>query len=314
MNVLITGGTGFIGKALCRALLERGDAVWVYSRRPETVKALCGDAVHALGDFMGLAELAFDAIVNLAGEPIADRPWTKRRREVLLDSRIKLTNQLIEALAGANQKPAVFISGSAVGYYGDTADESVDENYHADPETQAQDFAHQLCRQWEAAADGASSFTQRVCKVRIGIVMGKGGFLLPLLPLFRVGLGARLGNGQQYMSWISHRDMVRVLLHLIDNTAAEGVFNATAPVPVTNRTFTAQLAASLNRPALLFVPALLLRLLGDLSTLMLKGQRVVPKRLQASGFEFRDANLAGAFGELWGRQGQSKGAGRPANR
>jgi len=298
MNVLITGGTGFIGKALCRALTDRGDLVWVYSRQPEKVQALCGDSVRALVDLKQLGDVVLDAVVNLAGEPIADRPWTNRRRELLLGSRIQLTNQLIEALIGANQKPAVLISGSAIGYYGDTADESVDESFRPDAETQEQDFAHQLCRQWEAAADGAAQLATRVCKVRIGIVMGDGGFLTPLLPLFRFGLGARLGNGAQFMSWISHRDMVRVLVHLLDDPASEGVFNATAPVPVTNRNFTAQLAAALNRPAILFVPAPLLRLLGDLSTLMLKGQRVVPRRLQASGFEFRDANLASALEAL----------------
>jgi uncharacterized protein (TIGR01777 family) len=298
MNVLITGGTGFIGKALCRALTDRGDSVWVYSRRSEKVQALCGDAVHALVDLGELGDVTFDAVVNLAGEPIADRPWTKRRREVLLGSRIQLTDQLIESLISANQKLAVFISGSAVGYYGDTADESVDENFLPNVDTQEQDFAHQLCRQWEAAADGATQLATRICKVRIGIVMGEGGFLGPLMPLFRFGLGARLGDGAQFMSWISHRDMVRLLIHLLDDPSSEGIFNATAPVPVTNRAFTTQLAATLNRPAIFFVPAPLLRLLGDLSTLLLKGQRVVPTRLQASGFEFRDANLASALEEL----------------
>ena len=292
MNILLTGGTGYIGRELCRLLLARGDTLWVYSRRPERVPGLCGAGVHAVSDLSEVEQLNLDAVVNLAGESIAGGLWTDNRKQKLRDSRIALTETLCHHLSRCEQPPRVFISGSATGYYGEGGDTLLTEDSSVQ-----EDFAQQLCADWEAAAEPARDWGARLVLLRTGLVMGPdGGFLGPLMWPFRLGLGARLGSGQQWMSWIALSDMVRVIAFALDNADVTGPINAVAPAPVTNAGFTRTFASVLNRPAFLVTPAFALKLvLGELSTLLLTGQRAIPKRLQDYGFDFKHLHLESAL-------------------
>jgi uncharacterized protein (TIGR01777 family) len=292
MKVLITGGTGFVGSALCHNLVGRGDELTVLTRNVVTAQQRVGVPVTAV-ESAGDADLAsIDAVVNLAGLPIADRRWSDKRKQALYASRIGLTNQLLDALAEQKHRPRVLVSASAIGYYGDGGDSLLDEQSRPYPE-----FTHELCAAWEAAAMRAEGLGIRVCIIRIGLVMGpNGGMLKRLLPIFKMGAGGRLGSGQQWMSWVSLQDLVRIIVYLLDHDTLRGVFNATAPNPVRNNAFTEELAQVLKRPSMLPVPAPLLNLaLGEMSQLMLTGQRVIPKRLQQAGFEFGHSTLREAL-------------------
>lgn len=293
MNILLTGGTGFIGCPLGAALVAAGHDVTVLSRSPQSVRDKCGPRVRPLASLADWrADEHFDAVINLAGEPIVDAAWTPARRAKLRDSRIGLTRQLVEAIRSAQQKPAVLLSGSAIGVYGDAGDAILDESAPA-----ATDFAAQLCRDWELEARKAEGLGVRVCLLRTGLVLDpSGGLLGKMLLPFRLGMGARLGNGNQWMSWIALDDYIAAVLLLLENRQASGAFNMTAPQPVTNQQFTQTLARVLHRPALLAAPSRLLKLaLGERAPMLLGGQRVLPARLQESGFRFRHAELAGAL-------------------
>ena len=296
MHILITGGTGLIGRHLCQVLLAEGHELTVLSRNPDSVPSLCGAGVHAMA---GLEEwhpgLTFDAVINLAGEAIIDARWTAQRKQALLDSRAGLTENLVKRIAAARHKPGVLLSGSAVGYYGNRGDAVLDESAPA-----GEDFAARLCKAWEAAALGAEIYGARVCLLRTGLVLSRhGGLLGRMLSPFKLGLGARLGGGKQWMSWVHIEDYVAMLLNLLRDARASGPYNLTAPQPVTNAEFTAALAGALHRPAVFVVPAMILRsALGERACLMLEGQRVLPERLQSSGCRFSFANLADALQDL----------------
>ena len=296
MQILITGGTGFIGKTLCRRLSRSGHQLTVLSRQPpERVRHLCGDSVTPLPSLNELSpQTGFDAVVNLAGESIVAKRWTKARKKLLWDSRVGLTSELIDVIATAESKPGVMVSGSAVGYYGNRGDMVLDEDSDF-----SDDFGHRLCAAWEEQALRALDHGVRVCLLRTGLVIGKdGGFLRRMLPVFKLGLGGRIGDGRQWMSWIHLDDHVAMTEHLLDNSQLDGVFNATAPNPVTNREFTDCLARLLNRPAFFPVPASALKLvLGETAELLLGGQRVMPARLQRTQFRFRYESLQEALRE-----------------
>ncbi|MGR9099719.1 MAG: TIGR01777 family oxidoreductase [Gammaproteobacteria bacterium] len=293
MKILITGGTGFIGRALCKTLVRNGHDLTVLSRRPEKVAELCGESVKSIGSLDSLTSGdRFDAIINLAGEGIADARWTARRKQILRDSRIGITSRLVSYIETAEQKPGVLISGSAVGYYGDSGDaERFESSGFRD------DFGHRLCAEWEETARKAETFGVRVCIVRTGLVIGEnGGFLKRMLPVFKSGLGGRIGDGRQWMSWIHRRDYIRIIELLLATPELHGIFNATAPNPVTNAEFSATLARVLHRPAIFPVPAFVLRtLLGEMSELLLGGQKVLPERLQKEKFEFEFADVEQAL-------------------
>jgi uncharacterized protein (TIGR01777 family) len=292
MKVLITGGTGFIGHALAQHLTRQGHAVAVLSRNPDKVAAICGPGVNALGNIEQLkAEDAYQVIINLAGEPIFDARWTEARKKLLRDSRINLTEQLVDAIGRMDIKPDLLISGSAVGYYGDQGDTVLTEQSVPHP-----DFSHQLCVDWEQAARKAEQFGIRVCLIRTGLVIAEdGGLLKRMLLPFRLGLGGRLGSGRQWMSWIHREDWIAIVQAMINNASMQGAYNATSPNPVTNREFTQTLAYCLNRPALLPVPDWLLKtVLGEISELVLGSQRVMPERLLAQDFEFQYPDLVSA--------------------
>lgn len=295
MNILITGGTGFIGSALTNNLIEQGHAVTVLSRSPDKVAKIYCSGVKALGSLAQLnAEDSYQVIINLAGAPIVDARWSETRKRLIRDSRIGLTEQLITCIDRMTVKPELLISGSAIGYYGDQGDTVLTEQ-----STPYEDFPQQLCADWEAAAKQAEQFGVRVCLIRTGLVIADGGgFLQRMLPPFRLGLGGRLGDGRQWMSWIHRRDWINIALTMIADSAMHGAYNATAPNPATNAEFTRILAQCLKRPALLPVPAWLLKiLLGEMSQLVLGSQRVVPERLLAQGFKFQYSDLTAALAE-----------------
>lgn len=296
MRVLITGGTGLIGRHLCKALLAEGHELTVFSRKPETVPFKCGAGVHAIGSLdEWQPEQTFDAVINLAGEPIIDAPWTSQRKQILWQSRVTLTGDLVRHIVAAGQKPAVLLSGSAVGYYGDRGGATLDENMPP-----GMDFPAQLCSAWEAAARGAEHAGVRVCLLRTGIILSKeGGLLGSVLLPFRLGLGGRIGDGEQWMSWVHIDDYVAMVLKLLHDPQAGGPYNMTAPHPVTNAEFTSSLAVVLGRPAPFAAPASLLRLgMGERSALLLGGQRVLPKRMQAAQFHFAHPELMNALQDL----------------
>lgn len=299
MQILITGGTGFIGTALCRHLSGQGHELTVLSRQtPAKVRQRCGETVTPLAELKDLSRRdTFDAVVNLAGESIVAQRWTDARKSVLWDSRVTLTEELVEFIATAEQKPSVLVSGSAVGYYGNRGDALLDEDSGF-----ADDFGHRLCAAWEKAALRATEHGARVCVVRTGLVVGRdGGFLQRMLLPFKFGLGGRIGDGKQWMSWVHRSDHVAMTEYLLSHPHLEGVFNATSPHPVTNAEFTACLAQLLRRPACLPVPGFALRLLlGEMAELLLGGQRALPVRFQKEGFPFRYPRIEEALHEALG--------------
>jgi uncharacterized protein (TIGR01777 family) len=253
--------------------------------------------VHAIGSLSEWRpEQRFDAIINLAGEPIVDARWTRQRKQRLWASRVTLTEELVARIAAAKQKPAVLLSGSAIGYYGDCGALRLDETAPA-----GSDFGALLCAAWENAAMRATESGVRVCVLRTGLVLSAGGGLLAKMRLpFSLGLGARLGNGQQWMSWIHIDDYVALVQRLLQANVS-GSVNMTAPEPVTNATFTASLAGALHRPALLCAPASILKLaMGERSVLLLGGQRVLPLKAESIGFDFRHKTLEQALHSEFG--------------
>ena len=296
MRILITGGTGLIGRHLCKALLAEGHQLTVLSRHPETVAVKCGASVQAMATLdEWLPERAFDAVINLAGEPIVDAWWSEQRKQVLRDSRVALTEKLVQRISAAKLKPVVLLSGSAVGYYGNRGDTGLDES--AEP---GNDFPADLCRAWEAAAFAAEKQGVRVCFLRTGLVLSNdGGLLGKMLLPFKLGLGARLGNGKQWMSWVHIEDYVAMVLRLLHDEQLYGPFNMTAPQPVTNAEFTQTLASVLHRPAFFVAPGILLRLvMGERATLMLEGQRVLPEKIAGAGYQFKFSSLTSALADF----------------
>ena len=228
----------------------------------------------------------FDAIINLAGEPIFSRRWTTTQKERLESSRISLTEKLTHLINRSDDPPHCFISGSATGYYGDCGEQLIDENTPP-----ANHFAARLCQQWEAAALKANT---RVCLIRTGMVLGtQGGALAKMLPLYRCGLGGKLGSGKQFWSWIALEDMVRGILFLLENADCRGAFNFVAPHAIRNAEFNVLLGETLRRPHMATAPAFMLKmLLGERANLLLDSQNLVPQHLLAQGFQFEHPDLA----------------------
>lgn len=294
MNTLLTGGTGLIGTSVCRRLMAEGHNVTILTRSPERTSGLFGPMVTTVSRLADIAaDTPIDTVINLAGAPIADKRWSDTRKAELENSRIALTTQLVDWMAARTGKPACLISASAVGWYGNGGDAVLTEQ----SKVCSDDYAHRLCDAWEQAALTAEQRGIRVCLVRTGLVLAPaGGFLARMLPPFRLGLGGRIGSGRQYMPWIHLDDICALYLFLSQNNAASGIFNGTAPTPVTNAEFTHTLARILSRPALLPVPAFVLRLaLGEMSSLLLGGQRAVPEKARAAGFRFQYTELEHAL-------------------
>jgi uncharacterized protein (TIGR01777 family) len=297
-TVLVTGATGFIGRRLVQALIVAGHQVIVLARDP--AKAATLNPPFRL--ITGLSQLPddtqIDAIVNLAGEPIANGLWTVGKRHRILASRLRMTGNVVRLIKRLTRKPAVLINASAIGWYGLQGDETLTEAADGRP-----CFARSVCADWERAAVQAERFGVRVVRLRIGLVLGtEGGMLANLLAPFEYGLGGPIGSGRQWMSWIERDDLVRLIAHAIATPSLAGPVNATAPEPVRNAVFARELGRALHRPAFLPVPAAPLRLAaGDLAEeLLLGGQRVVPEKALKHGFVFRHPTLRAAFAAIFG--------------
>ena len=292
MKVVVTGASGLIGRPLTSALRADGDQVVTLVRR---TPAAGGEiAWDPLADDGGLAPDALhgaDAVVHLAGAGVADRRWTSSYKTEIRASRVLGTRAIASRMAGMARPPAVLLCGSAIGWYGDTGGQQVDES------GPGRGFLAGVVRDWEAAADPARDAGIRVAYLRSGVVLSRrGGVLGRLLPPFRLGLGARVGPGTQYMSWVALSDWIRVARFLLGHAGVSGPVNITTPNPVTNAEFTAALAGALHRPALLSIPSpVLSAALGGVTADLLTSARVMPRRLQEAGFQFTYPELAGAL-------------------
>jgi uncharacterized protein (TIGR01777 family) len=300
MKVIIAGGTGLIGRALSEKLISRGDRVIVLTRDPRRASHL--PAGVAVGGWDGATEHGWNrlvddesAIVNLAGAGIADGRWTERRKREIRDSRVDSGRAITLAVRDAPRKPRVVVQASAVGYYGPR-----DESVITESDRPGTDYLARLCQEWESSTVDVETYRVRRAIVRTGMVLSASGGALPrLLVPFRVFVGGPLGSGSQWISWIHVEDAARAILYLLDDDMARGSFNLVAPKPVTNREFARALAAVIGRPALVATPAFAVRaLLGEMSTVVLDGQRVVPARLNEAGFIFRFPEVRTALADL----------------
>lgn len=290
MNILITGGTGFIGSALCEALLANSHSLTILTRQSKQNS----QAVTYVTDLSKFSHLNhFDAVINLAGEPIFDQPWHSAQKIKLCQSRFEITQKLVELCQKSESPPTVFLSASATGYYGNLTKIS-------DEQSACQNsFASLLCQEWEAIALKAQSEKTRICLLRTGMVLDStGGALKRMLPLYRLGLGGRIGSGKQYWAWIALTDQVRAILFLLQHKEAKGAINLVAPTPITNAAFTQQLARKLKRPAFFNIPQWAITLmLGERASLLLDNQPLIPQKLSTLGFSFHYPTLADFLAE-----------------
>ena len=293
MTYLVTGATGFIGTRLVTRLLARGDAV-IYLARKRNERLPSQAAFHPWDtskrpDLDALPRI--DAIFHLAGEPIAQR-WSREVKKRIRDSRVEGTKNLVAALRNVRHPPAVLVSASAVGYYGESGDRILTESAPA-----GEDFLAVICKEWEAEAERAREFGLRVVPIRIATVIGKGGGALEaMLPAFRLGAGAKFGDGRQWMSWIDVDDLARLFLFAADTASLQGPLNGSSPLPVTNAEFTRTLGKVLRRPAILAVPKFALRLLlGEMSEFLFTSLRVVPQAAEQAGFQFERPEIGTAL-------------------
>jgi uncharacterized protein (TIGR01777 family) len=294
VRVVLAGGSGFLGRALRARLQRDGHRVAVLTRSPgQTPDAIAWTPDGKVGPWAASID-GTDAIVNLAGEGIADQRWNDARKRALRDSRLLPTRGLVAALRHSTAPAPVLVNASAVGYYGARGDERVTESTPP-----GSDFLSELCVEWEREADQASA-TTRVALVRTGLVLHPdGGALGQMLLPFKLGAGGPMGSGTQYMPWIHLDDWVSLVVWLIESPDARGAFNGTAPTPVTNREFARALGRALRRPAIVPAPAFAMRiLLGEFAESLLTGQRAVPARAMEQGFTFRFSHLDDALTDL----------------
>jgi uncharacterized protein (TIGR01777 family) len=295
VTIVIAGGSGFLGQKLASRLKSQGHRPVTLTRRANA----SGDTIQwnpdgTAGSLPSHLD-GVDAVVNLAGESIADGRWSAARKQALRDSRILSTRTLVRAIAACPRPPRALVSGSAIGYYGPRADEMVTESTGP-----GSDFLARLCVEWEQEARVAESSGTRVAIVRTGLALAKeGGALGKMLLPFKLGLGATLGSGEQFMPWILADDWAAMVAWLALDDQAAGIFNATAPEPVTNRVFTRTLGRVLNRPAILRAPEFALKAaMGEMSTMLLSGQRVIPAHAEQLGFRFTHRTLEPALRSL----------------
>ena len=294
MQILLTGGTGFIGEALTQALLAGGNEVIILSRHAHTDRPRCR-YIQSLDDISAQAKIA--AVINLAGSSLAARRWSAAYKHEIVASRLDTTGQLLDLFRRLDHCPPVLLSASAVGYYGHHGDDCLTESSPVKP-----GFAQALCSDWESLALQAQSLGVRVCLLRLGVVLDSGGgALVEMAKSFHIGVASWLGSGQQWLSWVHRRDVVGAMLFLLNRDDLQGPFNITSPAPVTSRGFAHALQAHFRTFIRAGVPAPVLRLLvGEMAQeLLLNGQRVLPDRLQAAGFEFIYPDIESALAQIY---------------
>ncbi|KUJ00243.1 TIGR01777 family oxidoreductase [Vibrio sp. MEBiC08052] len=301
MKILITGGSGLIGKELIKQLITHEHEIVVLTRSEKQTREKLNHLNHypleLITSLDNLHDLNhFDAVINLAGEPIANRRWTDAQKQAICQSRWQITEKLVELIHASSSPPSVFISGSAVGFYGDQQDHPIDESL----QVQSHEFSHSVCVTWENIAKKAESENTRVCLLRTGVVLSSdGGALQKMLLPYRFGCGGPIGSGNQYLPWIHIHDMVQGILFLLATTYAHGPFNLCAPHPVPNKIFSKTLAKTLHRPHVMSVPAWAIRLLmGESAALLLDSTRAKPKKLTELGFKFQYSHLEPALKQV----------------
>lgn len=301
VRVFVTGGTGLVGRSLVAALLQRQDEVLCVTRDPGRARQTMPTQVELIGADPALPGvwqdrlLSCDAVVNLAGEPVAGGRWTKRRKNRIRRSRLAVTENVARALA-TSEHPVALVSASAVGYYGDRGADALSEGHEP-----GHDFLARLAVEWEHAAVNAAADNVRLVLLRIGVVLAKeGGVLARLVPIFRWGLGGPLGSGRQFFPWIHGQDLLRIILFALDNDEVSGPLNAVAPDPPSQKEFAAALGAALGKPAWLPTPTPALRLvLGEQANMVMASQRAVPNALKTMGFRFKFGELREALADLF---------------
>lgn len=303
MKIAITGATGLVGTRLVEKLNREGHRIVVFTRNPDKAKRVFPSMAYsnleivkydpqASGDWQQKIS-GCDAVVNLAGEPLAER-WTKEKKQAIMNSRKQVTEKIVEAIAQAEDKPQVLVSGSAVGYYGTSETATFDESSES-----GDDFLARVCQEWEAAAQPVTEYGVRLVILRIGIVLAKGGALGKMIGPFQMFAGGPIGSGRQWFSWIHRDDLVDLIIEAIARSDMEGAYNATSPNPVRMSQLCQTLGKVMNRPSWLPVPDFVLELLlGDGAQVVLEGQQVLPQRTQAAGFDYQYANLQPALSEI----------------
>ena len=294
MHIFISGATGLIGRHL-HPFLNTNGTITVLTRTPEKASKLL-DNINTVTEVSSVDFNTIDIVINLAGEPIANKRWSDEQKQKIRNSRINITQQISAAIKKCKSPPHTFISGSAVGFYGQQDDSPIDESFNKPHD----EFSHQLCKEWENAALEAKSDATRVCLLRTGIVLAKqGGALNKMLPAYKLCLGGPIGSGKQGMSWIHIDDIVNLILFIIADPTICGPINASAPNPVSNAQFSKQLGSALSRPAIMPMPAFVLKvLLGEMSELLTTGQFVIPTKALEHGYKFKYPHLGEALRSL----------------
>lgn len=304
MKVAVTGATGFVGSRLVQCLHDRGEQILVLSRNPRSAARTFPSEVFPNVEILAYTPgvsgvwqnriVGCDAVVNLAGEPIAQQRWTPEHKLEILNSRKLGTQKIVEAIAEANPKPSVLINASAIGFYGTSQTATFDENSPT-----GTDFLAQVCQQWEEQAQMVKNYDVRLVILRFGIVLGNGGALGKMITPFKLFAGGPIGSGNQWFSWIHLNDIVNLIIQSLVDPNAQGVYNATAPHPVQMKDLSNTMAQVMNRPAWLPVPGIALEaLLGEGAMVVLEGQRVLPQRTQALGFEYQYPLLPSALRQI----------------
>lgn len=296
MNILITGGSGLIGQHLIGSLIQTKNHITVLTRDSVKSARKLPIGVNLIESLSQKNIDNHEVVINLAGEPIAEKRWSKTQKQKICLSRWQITTQLAELIKNANTPPKVFISGSAIGIYGRQGNEKIDEsytNYH-------QEFTHDVCKKWEQVALEAASAQTRVALLRTGIVLDThGGALAKMLLPFKLGIGGKIASGQQFMSWIHIEDMVTAILHIMNTQTLAGAINITSEHAVSNQEFAKTLARTLYRPSVFTTPSFILKaLFGEMADLLLFGQNVIPQKLVNTGFTFKYPTLDAALNNL----------------